>query len=99
MKNLLAFLLSAGLAGAAAADAAPAKVETCAGCHAIAGYKAAFPEVFQVPLIGGQSARYIENALRAYQKGERRHPSMRGVAASLSERDIAELAAYYARQK
>ncbi len=52
----------------------------CIGCHAIPGNKATFPEVFQVPKIGGQSAKYIEKALKGYQKGERKHPSMKGIA-------------------
>ncbi|MES2742531.1 MAG: cytochrome c [Pseudomonadota bacterium] len=105
MKKIFALLVLAGMANvAAAADivgnakAAPAKVEMCIGCHGIPGYKATFPEVFQVPMIGGQSAKYIESALKAYQKGDRKHPTMRGVAASLSEQDIADVAAYYSQQ-
>jgi cytochrome c553 len=96
MKTLYRLLLLAGWAGAAAA--APAKVETCVGCHGIPGYKAVFPEVFQVPMLGGQSARYLESALKAYRKGDRKHPSMSGVAATLTDQDIAALAAYYAQQ-
>ena len=67
----------------------------CVGCHGIPGYKTAFPVVYSVPKIAGQSAKYIENALIAYRKGERTHPSMRGIAGSLSDQDIADLAAYY----
>lgn len=78
---------------------AKGKIEMCIGCHAIPGYKATFPEVFQVPMIGGQSAKYIENALKGYQKGERKHPSMKGIAASLSDQDIADIAAFYSQQK
>lgn len=81
------------------AKAAENKVAMCIGCHGIPGYKATFPEVYQVPKIGGQSAKYIESALKAYQKGDRKHPSMRGIAGSLTEQDIADLAAYYAQQK
>jgi cytochrome c553 len=106
MKNIIAFLALAGIAQfAAAADvtanakAAENKVANCIGCHGIPGYKASFPEVYQVPMLGGQSAKYIENALNAYKKGERKHPSMRGIAASLSDQDIADVAAYYAQQK
>jgi cytochrome c553 len=105
MKTFLALLALAGIVDAAsAADmvgnarAASAKVELCIGCHGIPGYKASFPEVFQVPMIGGQSAKYIESALKAYRKGERKHPTMMGVAASLSDQDIADVAAYYAQQ-
>jgi cytochrome c553 len=81
------------------AKAAENKVAMCIGCHAIPGYKAVFPEVYRVPMIGGQSAVYIENSLKAYRKGERKHPSMRGIAGSLSDQDIADLAAYYSQQK
>ena len=107
MKKLFVLLASAGLVQAASAadvvgnpkDAAEKKIAMCIGCHAIAGYKSSFPEVYQVPMIGGQSAKYIESALKAYQKGDRKHPTMRGIAASLSDQDIADLAAYYSQQK
>jgi len=69
----------------------------CIGCHGIAGYQASFPEVHQVPMISGQSAKYIAASLNAYKKGERKQGSMRAVAAALSEQDIADLAAYYAQ--
>jgi cytochrome c553 len=106
MKKIYALLVLAGIFNAAAAadivgnpKAAAAKVEMCIGCHGIGGYKASFPEVFRVPMIGGQSAKYIEAALKGYQKGDRKHPSMKGIAVSLSEQDIADIAAYYAKQK
>lgn len=106
MKKLLAFLALASVAHiAAAADivgdakAAENKVAMCIGCHAIPNYKATFPEVYRVPVIGGQSFKYIVNALQAYKKGERKHPTMRGIAASLSDQDMADVAAYYSQQK
>ncbi|HEU4622498.1 MAG TPA: c-type cytochrome [Burkholderiaceae bacterium] len=74
------------------------KAAMCIGCHGIAGYKTAFPEVYQVPRIGGQNAAYIVSALRSYANGERRHPSMQGVAKSLKEQDMLDLAAYYTAQ-
>jgi cytochrome c553 len=67
----------------------------CVGCHGIPGYKTAFPSVYHVPKIAGQSPAYIVNALKAYKSGERSHPSMRGIAASLSEEVMKELADYY----
>lgn len=67
----------------------------CIGCHGIPGYKTAFPSVYHVPKIAGQSPTYIVNALKAYKSGERSHPSMRGIAASLSEEVMKELADYY----
>jgi cytochrome c553 len=72
-----------------------AKTAMCLGCHGIKGYQASFPEVHKVPMISGQSAKYIVAALNAYKNGDRKHPTMRGIAASLSEQDMNELAAYY----
>lgn len=69
----------------------------CIGCHGIVGYKASFPSVYNVPMISGQSAKYIEAALKAYQKGDRKHPTMRGIAQTLTDQNIADLAAYYSR--
>lgn len=71
------------------------KATLCIGCHGIKGYRASFPEIYRVPMIAGQGAKYIVAALGAYQKGERKHPTMRGIAADLSEQDKADLAAYY----
>ncbi len=74
------------------------KSATCLGCHSIPGYKADFPVVYSVPMIGGQNAQYIEAALKEYRKGERRFPSMMATARSLSDQDIADLAAYFSSQ-
>ena len=74
------------------------KVAMCIGCHGIPGYQASFPEVHKVPMISGQSAAYIAAALDAYRKGDRRHPTMRGIAQSLSDQDIADVSAYYEAQ-
>lgn len=67
----------------------------CIGCHGIPGYKTAYPTVYHVPMIAGQQPAYIVSALKAYKSGERSHPSMRGIAASLSEETMQELAAFY----
>lgn len=90
-----------GYAGALhAADGDPAagkdKTRMCAGCHGIGGYKAAFPEVYSVPKLGGQHAAYIVKALQAYKSDERKNPTMKAIAIDLSDRDMADLAAYYA---
>ena len=77
--------------------AAEGKIAMCVGCHGIMEYKTAFPEVYRVPKIAGQNEAYIAAALHEYAKGTRRHPSMRGVSMSLSDQDIADLAAYYAQ--
>ena len=71
------------------------KIAMCIGCHGIPGYKTAFPSVYHVPMIAGQQPGYIVSALKAYKSGERSHPSMRGIAASLSEEEMKKLADYY----
>src|SRR6478736_2199608 len=75
-----------------------AKTAMCYGCHNIVGYQASFPEVYKVPRLGGQGAGYIAAALKAYQTGERKHPTMRGIATSLSDQDITDIAAFYEKQ-
>jgi cytochrome c553 len=67
----------------------------CIGCHGIEGYQASFPQIYKVPKISGQNAKYIAAALDAYRKGDRKHPSMRGIAGSLTDQDIADLAVFY----
>ncbi|HET9403580.1 MAG TPA: cytochrome c [Burkholderiales bacterium] len=96
-----AFTLAVAAFPSQAADAGdPAagksKNAMCIGCHGIGGYKTVFPEVYHVPKIGGQHAAYIVKALQEYKSGNRSHPSMRAIAASLSDKDMADLAAYYA---
>jgi cytochrome c553 len=78
------------------ANAGATKIAMCIGCHGIAGYQASFPEVYKVPKISGQSEKYITTVLNAYKKGERKHPTMRGIATSLSDQDMADISAYYA---
>ena len=74
------------------------KAEMCIGCHGIPGYQNSFPEVHKVPKISGQSDKYIVASLTAYKKGDRRHPTMRGIGGSLSEQDMADLAAFYSSE-
>ena len=80
---------------AAAGKKEAANVAMCIGCHGIPGYKTAFPDVYHVPKIAGQQPGYLFNALKAYKSGERSHPSMRGIAATLSEEDMKKLADHY----
>ena len=77
------------------AAAGEKKIAMCIGCHGIQGYQATFPEVYKVPKISGQGGKYIAAALNAYKKGDRKHPTMRGIADSLTDQDIADVSAYY----
>jgi len=101
VRAALVAALVSGAASTAAAQGQPSaeagriKSSMCAGCHNIPGYKTAFPSVYNVPKLDGQHATYIISALRAYKSGDRQHPSMRAIAASLSDQDMADLAAFY----
>ena len=101
----LAVLAAIGLAvsvparAAGSAEAAKGKVSMCIGCHGIPLYRTAYPEVYHVPKIAGQTPEYIVKALQAYKNGERGHPSMSGIARGLTDADMADLAAYYGKAK
>lgn len=77
------------------AGAGAKKIAMCIGCHGLPGYQSSFPVVYKVPKIAGQNAKYIVAALNGYKTGDRKHPSMRGVAGSMSDQDMADVAAYY----
>jgi cytochrome c553 len=66
---------------------------TCNGCHAIPNYKNVYP-TYSVPKLHGQRPQYLVAALKAYKSGERSHGTMHSQASSLSEQDMADVAAY-----
>ncbi|QIK81464.1 cytochrome c [Lysobacter sp. HDW10] len=66
---------------------------TCHGCHGITGYKNAYPS-YHIPRIAGQTDQYLLNALKDYKAGKRKHATMQAQAASFSDEDLANLAAY-----
>ncbi|HXZ54170.1 MAG TPA: cytochrome c [Burkholderiales bacterium] len=91
----LSVSLTAHAQTAGNAEAAKGKISMCMGCHGIPMYRTAFPEVYSVPMIGGQSPEYIVKALQEYRAGDRSHPTMQGIAKGLSDQDMADVAAYY----
>jgi cytochrome c553 len=97
-RILIAALAAVALPSHAAgsADAGKNKVFQCQGCHGMADWKTAFPEVYRVPKLGGQKPAYIVAALKAYKSGERDFATMRAMVSNLSEQDMADIAAYYA---
>jgi len=67
---------------------------TCSGCHGIPFYKNVYPS-YSVPRIAGQNEGYIVSALKAYRSGARKHATMQAQANTLSDQDIADIAAYF----
>lgn len=92
-----ATILLAGVSASAfaAGNAENGKVlfDTCMGCHGIPSYTNAYP-TYDVPKLAGQHPMYIEAALKGYRSGERKHPTMISQASSLSDQEIADIAAY-----
>src|SRR5579883_2547106 len=68
---------------------------TCLGCHGIEGYKNAYP-MYSVPKLEGQHPEYLIAALQEYRNGDRAHLTMHSQASTLSDQDIADIAAYFA---
>jgi cytochrome c553 len=95
-------VLGGVLTGAALAEGDAAagkyKADTCLGCHGTPGYSNAYP-TYKVPKVGGQHADYIVSALKSYAAQQRGHKTMHANAATLSEQDMADIAAYFAGLK
>jgi len=90
-----ALCLTASLGAHAAGDPVlgEKKFYTCYGCHGIKDYKNAYPD-YSVPKLRHQNALYIVAALQEYRSGDRPHATMHAQAASLSDQDMEDIAAY-----
>lgn len=93
---LVALLAAPAASAGGNVDAGRAKANTCMGCHGIPDYTNAYP-TYRVPKLGGQTPEYLVAALKAYKTGERPHKTMQGQAASLSDQDIEDIAAWLAK--
>lgn len=84
----------------AAGDAKAGKIKayTCTGCHGIPNYRNSYPN-YRVPKLGGQHYDYVLAALKAYKAGERKHPTMRAQAESMTDQDMMDIAAYISSVK
>jgi cytochrome c553 len=95
--GIAAAMLAAGQAMAAGnVEEGRVKANTCMGCHGIQSYTNVYP-TYHVPMLGGQSEQYIVSALKAYRSGERNHPTMRAQAASMTDQDMEDIAAYLSK--
>lgn len=94
--SLFFVLLGNTLIATAAGDITKGETlsQTCLGCHGAPGFRNASP-VYRVPMIGGQHANYIFNALKAYKNKNRSHPTMQAQAANLSDQDMQDISAYF----
>ena len=93
----IAGLSLATLVNAGDIEAGKKKVaEVCAACHGPDGNTPLMPDY---PKLGGQHADYLAATLKKYKNGKRANPIMMGMAATLSDEDILNVAAYFAAQK
>lgn len=99
-RSLGAVLLLTGLAASGGVqaggdvDAGQEKSATCAACHGAQG----IGEITTYPILAGQYESYLAHALKSYRDGSRENAIMAGFAATLSDQDIADLAAFFAAQ-
>ena len=93
LVSVSVFLVSPVMA-AGDATAGKQKSESCVLCHGEAG-KGGTPGF---PVLAGQHADYLVQALEKYKSGDRQNPMMAGVAAGLSEQDMLDLGAYFSSQ-
>jgi len=96
---IAAFIALSGFVTGAYAQGDPqngaALATTCMGCHGIPGYRNAYPS-YRVPKLGGQKPDYMVLALQAYRAQTRPHLTMQAQAASLSDQNMQDLAAFFA---
>jgi cytochrome c553 len=101
MKQLLQFaiglslLVSLPVLAIGDADAGQGKAAICAACHGVDGNSV----VPTWPKIAGQHSNYLQRQLALIKGGERPVPEMAGIVISLSDQDMADIAAYYSTQK
>jgi len=96
IATILVGLLGTIGAAEAAGDAAAGKTKSavCAGCHGDNGQGVA-PN----PALAGKPEADQVKALKDYKSGVKSNPLMNGIAASLSDQDMEDLAAYYTSLK
>ncbi|HYE34948.1 cytochrome c [Methylocaldum sp.] len=94
--GLISVLIVPEVNAAGDAEAGKTKFYTCEGCHGVVGYTNAYP-TYHVPRLGGQHADYIVAALKAYRSGQRKHGSMLGNSATMSDQDMQDIGAYVSR--
>ncbi|QEL57390.1 c-type cytochrome [Chromobacterium paludis] len=104
-RTMLLAMATFTLAGSALA-AAPGQIgdpvkgkqivdTVCAACHGADGNSVAAAN----PTLAGQSPQYLYNQLKAFKSGQRKNPTMLGMASTLSDDDMRNVATYFGEQK
>jgi len=94
LSALCVFAAHASGAADGSADEGQTKATACVACHGVNG-NSTNPEW---PSLAGQHRQYIEKQLQAFKSGDRTDPLMSPMATTLSEDDMADLAAYFSKQ-
>lgn len=87
------FLFVAVAATGARAEELPEILVQCAACHGVDG----IAKSADVPHLAGQHEVYLFNQLRAFKSGKRPHKEMRYMSRQMSDAEMADIAAHYAR--
>ena len=74
------------------ATAGQTKAAACVACHGADGNKTLMPTY---PKLAGQHASYLAKQLAEFKSGARKDPTMNGMAAPLSEEDMADISAFF----
>ncbi len=94
---IAAFAASPAAWAKGSAEAGKAKAaQVCAACHGADGNKPSAPDQ---PILAGQHYDYLVKALSDYKSGKRANPIMKGFAATLSKKDMEDLAAWFSSQE
>jgi len=99
VATLASFMACGSFSAMARSDAAAGQAkakQVCAACHGENGDKPLQPEY---PVLAGQHADYLVNALKSYKSGARKNAIMGGQAATLSAQDMLDVAAWFSSQK
>lgn len=93
---ILAAVLMSGAAVANAGDvsAGEEKAQTCVQCHGANGNE----PIADYPILAGQHRKYLLYALRSYKNGKRDNAVMKSLLEEYSDKDLQDLAAYFAAQ-
>ena len=83
---------------AAVAGKLPTKLASCVACHGENGLGVEAPMTPKPPVLAGQHADYLEEALLAYRTGRRKNAVMGGMAQMLTNEDVKVVAEYFGRQ-